>query len=98
MGFRIEKATRIPRKMRPHWLRFWRDLKGLPKNRFHTMDEIDSETRVLTRKGYYPREDISHAYVNLFVEFWRETAYLGGHIVALIPIGYAIYCVMRWLA
>jgi hypothetical protein len=32
--------------------------------------------------GKLARSDLSHAYVNLFVEFFRYNAYLFGHLVA----------------
>jgi hypothetical protein len=34
------------------------------------------------------REDLTHSYVNLFVEGWRAAAYTGGHLLAvLVPFG-----------
>lgn len=33
--------------------------------------------------GEYARSDLSHAYVNMFVEFQRATAYLVGHVMAI---------------
>jgi hypothetical protein len=82
MSFRWKKALGFPARMKPHWRRFWKDLKGLVNNGVwcNCCDEC-----------YTPREDISHAFVNLFVELWRETAYLMGHVLAIgfvLGVGY----------
>ena len=41
------------------------------------------------------REDLSHAYVNVYVEGVRASAYLVGHVLAIgIPV-YGLYCIWR---
>lgn len=73
MGFRIGK---VADSLRDFWIwevgRFWFAL-----------------THLLSRShnGTLARRDITHAYVNVFVEFFRAAAYLLGHVVAvLLPL------------
>lgn len=69
MGFRVRKVSE---DYRDWWTwdvgRFWYSL-----------------THLLSKKsGAMARDDFSHAYVNVFVEFIRASAYLGGHIMAIL--------------
>lgn len=69
MGFRIRKVSD---QLADYWTwevgRFWFALTHLLSG---------------GENGRMAREDIGHAYINLFVEGWRALSYLMGHLLGI---------------
>jgi hypothetical protein len=64
-----------------HWNRFVWNCR--PYNLWY--NDVGNPYLYAQGKERTAREDWAHSYVNLFVEFQRDTAYLVGHITMLIP-------------
>lgn len=87
MSFRIDRCKR---EFKVWWdydvARLWYNLTHLRSKEPSPHSHAGLDT---------PLSDLSHSYVNLFVELFRGNAYLLGHLVAVgIPL-YAVFCIVR---